>query len=253
MADEIRITFVGHATVGVGIGDTLLLTDPILRRQVNILRWAAPEPDLGAFSSTAAVLISHLHYDHCDLASLALLGRDRTLLVPDGSSSLFTRRGFTHVVPMRPGSSYDVDGLTITATEADHDGRRRPFGASGPALGYLVTGRGRRVYFAGDTDLFPAMKEIGEDLDIALLPIWGWGTSLGPGHLDPFTAADAAALIEPRLVVPIHWGAMRPVWERRSPATWMAPAEQFEDAVRRRDRTFDTEVVLPGASLTWSR
>src|SRR4051812_30144811 len=128
MGDDVRVTFVGHATVGVEIGATMLLTDPILRRQVNILRWAAPAPDAGAFDATAAVLISHLHYDHCDLASLVLLGRDRTLLVPAGSESLFTRRGFSHVVPMRPGSSYDVDGLTITATEADHDGRRRPFG-----------------------------------------------------------------------------------------------------------------------------
>ena len=65
------------------------------------------------------------------------------------------------------------------------------------------------VYFPGDTDLFPEMGSLAP-VDAALLPIWGWGPTLGPGHLDPDGAVRATQLIEPRLVIPIHWGTYAP-------------------------------------------
>src|SRR5262249_15506342 len=82
----------------------------------------------------------------------------------------------------------------------DHDGRRHPGGASGPALGYVLRGS-RSVYFAGDTDLFAGMAALAP-LDVALLPVAGWGKKLGPGHLDPQRAAAALALLRPRIAVP---------------------------------------------------
>ena len=81
-------------------------------------------------------------------------------------------------------------------------------GVRATAVGFMVSGT-TRVYFAGDTDIFPEMEGLGESLDLALLPIWGWGPSLGPGHLDPGRAAEAARLLAPRTVIPIHWGTMR--------------------------------------------
>ena len=58
------------------------------------------------------------------------------------------------------------------------------------ALGYLIRGS-HQIYFAGDTDLFEGMATLAPRLDLVLLPIWGWGPSLGPGHLDPRRAAEA--------------------------------------------------------------
>jgi L-ascorbate metabolism protein UlaG (beta-lactamase superfamily) len=62
------------------------------------------------------------------------------------------------------------------------------------------------VYAAGDTDLFDGMAALGP-IDVALLPVWGWGPTLGPGHLDPARAAEAVHLLLPRVAVPVHWGS----------------------------------------------
>ncbi len=104
--------------------------------------------------------------------------------------------------------------MRITATRAVHGGYRPPFGPRAAAVGYVLEGSQSRVYFAGDTDLFPEMTDLGPgsgaDLDVALLPVWGWGPTLGPGHLDPARAAAAAGLLRPAFAVPIHWGTLWP-------------------------------------------
>ena len=75
--------------------------------------------------------------------------------------------------------------------QARHDGRRLG-GPHAETLGYLVRG-GHSVYFAGDTELFAEMSDLARPLDVALLPVAGWGPTLGPGHMDPLDAARAAA------------------------------------------------------------
>jgi L-ascorbate metabolism protein UlaG (beta-lactamase superfamily) len=76
-------------------------------------------------------------------------------------------------------------------------------------MGYVVEAGARRIYFAGDTDLFPAMADLDRP-DIALIPVGGWGLTRGRGHLDPRDAAEALTLIRPRVAVPIHWGTFWP-------------------------------------------
>ena len=87
---------------------------------------------------------------------------------------------------------------------------RPPFGPKAEAVGYVFEQGSESVYFAGDTDMFPAMAELA-GVDLALLPVWGWGPRLGPGHMDPERAADALGVIRPRATVPIHWGTLWPV------------------------------------------
>ena len=100
-------------------------------------------------------------------------------------------------------------GLVSRVVPAEHDRGRAPFGVSGQPVGYVVEGT-QTAYFAGDTDLFEGMADLGA-LDVALVPIWGWGPGLGPGHLDPVGAARAVGLLRPRVVVPIHWGTYFPL------------------------------------------
>ena len=74
----------------------------------------------------------------------------------------------------------------------------------------MIEGGGRSVYFAGDTDVFEEMADLAP-VDVALLPIWGWGPSMGPGHMDPARAAEAARLLDARVAIPIHWGTYFPI------------------------------------------
>ena len=122
------------------------------------------------------------------------------------------RWGFRHVLVADPHERFELGPLTVTATPAVHSGSRPPNGPRGTAVGYLIEADGRRIYFAGDTDLFDEMETIGQPhLDAALLPVWGWGPRLGPGHMDPERAAAAAALLDARVTVPIHWGTLWPI------------------------------------------
>jgi L-ascorbate metabolism protein UlaG (beta-lactamase superfamily) len=107
-------------------------------------------------------------------------------------------------------------GAHVRAVPARHDGRRSLVGgAPAEALGFVIDA-GTRIYFAGDTDLFDGMERIGADgLDVALLPVWGWGPRIGAGHLTPERAARAAARLQPLLAVPIHWGTYLPAGLRR--------------------------------------
>lgn len=247
-----RLTYVGHATVLVEMGGVRLLTDPILRNRVSLLlsRHRRAGFDPSAYRSVDAVLISHLHLDHLDLPSLRLLGRDTRLIVPRGAGSWLRRDGFRQVVELRAGEEADVGPLNITATYADHDAARHRFGwRVDEPLGYWIQGS-HSIYFSGDTDLFAGMAELGDGLDVALLPVWGWGPTLGAGHMDPQRAAQALTLLQPRMAVPIHWGALRPAgfglinfdFLVQPPHTFAAHAAQVAPQVQ-------VQIVPPGGSL----
>jgi L-ascorbate metabolism protein UlaG (beta-lactamase superfamily) len=229
--------FLGHSTVLIEMEGVRILTDPVLLPRVaSILRRAAAPLDPALHADVDAVVISHLHADHLDLASLRRLGRDTLIVVPEGGGELLYRKGFREVVELAPGKFHEVSRVRLTATPAIHDGYRTPFGPRALAIGYLVESLRRqpaRIYFAGDTDIFPEMDELGQlDLDFALIPVWGWGPNLGPGHLDPRGAAEATRMLRPRYAVPIHWGTLHPYgigrWMR---AHMVDPPRRYAKAV----------------------
>ena len=221
------VTWIGHSTVLVELDGGRILTDPTLRNRLAHLRRIGPFDDVKALRGVDAVLISHLHRDHFDLPSLERLGWSVPIVVPRGAGKLLRRRRFERVVEVEVGEEIRVGDVTVRATYAEHHGSRGFFGTKAPALGFLVHGS-RRLYFAGDTDLFEGMATLTPDLDVALVPIWGWGPSAGAGHLDPRRAAEALRLLRPRLAVPIHWGTYYPLWPSRSlPAFLTEPIEAF--------------------------
>jgi L-ascorbate metabolism protein UlaG (beta-lactamase superfamily) len=247
MSNPDDFTYVGHATVLIELDGARLLTDPVLRPRIGPLVRHGPLPAPHLTAGLDAVLISHLHRDHADLASLRRLGRGTRLLVPPGSGRFFERHGFTEVSELAPGDSCEIGPLTVTAVEADHEGGRRRGAPEVVPVGFTIAGS-RRVYFAGDTDLFDAMSDL-SGLDLALLPVWGWGPTLGPGHLDPARAARAAALLSPRLAVPIHWGTLYPLGlGRLRPGRLLLPAEEFAAEARRLAPQVETRVLSPGES-----
>ncbi|MGN6187761.1 MAG: MBL fold metallo-hydrolase [Conexibacter sp.] len=227
-----RITWLGHATVLLEVGGARLLTDPLLRGRVAHLVRQAPRVGARiAVEPVDAVLISHEHHDHLDRPSLRALARPATTaVVPREAAPPLHGLPFGAVREIDAGERIAVGGVEVEAVPAWHPTRRFPHRAVHAALGYLV----ERIWFAGDTDLHPRMDALRGRVDVALLPIWGWGPTLGPGHLDPGSAARAAALVAPEVVVPIHWGTFLPLgMRRRHGAVLSAPARAFAAQVAR--------------------
>ena len=246
MSDALRLTYLGHATTLIDLDGVRLLTDPLLCKRVAHLRRLWPLPDPAAWRDPDAVLISHLHLDHLDLPSLRQLG-PTTVVLPTGAARLL--RGWPGpIVELRPGDETRVGGLVVRATPATHDGGRRPFGPRATPMGFVVRGS-RRVYFAGDTDIFPGMAEIGP-LDMALLPVAGFAPRLGPGHMDARRAAESLRLLRPRLAVPIHWGTICPIgfgWRRWS--YLVEPPRAFARHAAELAPEVDVRVLQPGEAI----
>jgi L-ascorbate metabolism protein UlaG (beta-lactamase superfamily) len=87
-------------------------------------------------------------------------------------------------------------------------------------------------------------------LDLALLPVAGWGPRLPPGHLDARRAAEALRLLRPRAAVPIHWGTYSLVTKRRpGPTLERAPADEFKRLAGQVTPDVDVHVLTVGESL----
>ena len=246
-----QLTWVGHATVLMDFGTARVLTDPTLRRRVAHLRRRTPLPP-NSTSDVDLVLISHVHMDHLHMPSLGQVERDVPVVVPSGSGELVRNKGFETVLEVNPGERLELAGVDVSVLPAAHIHGRGPHSkVSAEPLGYIVEGSGHRVYFAGDTDLFDEMADI-VDIDAAFLPIWGWGPSIGEGHLDPERAVEAIRLIQPRMVIPMHWGTYTPENARGRP-------DWIDEAVTRFTKLLtDTEdesrlrVLEPGEAM-WLR
>lgn len=244
-----RLTFIGHATAVLDVGGRRIVTDPVLRGHVQGVIRTRQSSSAADLDTVDAVLLSHLHHDHLDFASLRRIGRGTLIICPAGAEDLLARKGFSNVVALGRGESTMVGGAEVRAVEANHDGRRALSRAEVDPIGYVVAGAGS-VYFAGDTDLFAGMERIGRDLDVALVPIWGWGPTLGPGHLDPESAALAVRMLEPRIAVPIHWGSLSPIGTRILWSRMLErPVERFLAAMAEQAPEVDVRVLRPGESL----
>jgi L-ascorbate metabolism protein UlaG (beta-lactamase superfamily) len=132
------------------------------------------------------------------------------------------------VCEVAPGDKVPVGSVTVRAVPAAHDGRRLPFGPHRTrALGYVVEGAAR-TYYAGDTDLFDGMEREAGPVDVALLPVGGWGPGLGHGHLNAERAAHALARLRPHTAVPVHYGTYWPLGLAAvRPHEFHAPGDEF--------------------------
>ena len=244
-----RLTFLGHSTVLVDIDGVRVLTDPLLGHLALAIRRQVPAVPPETLVDLSAVFISHGHLDHLDLESLRALPGEPAFIVPVGLGRVVAKvaRGAVH--EMRAGDRLSIGDLTLEAVHAEHDRRRSPFTSAEGALGILIAGS-TSIYFAGDTGLFAGMRQLAGRVDVALLPVSGWGPTLGSGHLDPRQAAEAAVRICPAIAVPIHWGTLFPLGLRRvASRQFEGSGEAFREAVAARDSRIDVRVLQPGQSM----
>jgi L-ascorbate metabolism protein UlaG (beta-lactamase superfamily) len=261
----LSVTFAGHSTVLLDVDGVRLLTDPLLRRRIGVLIRRTPVPAAELRRDLDAVLISHAHLDHLDVPSLRMIDRDTPIIAPRGVGSLLRRQGFEptevevgDVIELPPpagagtGTAAEDRGpVRVRAVPAFHSGTRYPLGTPSEALGYVVEG-GLSVYFAGDTGLFDGMQELGP-LDVAVLPVGGWGPRLPDDHLGPLTAARALQLLKPRACVPVHWGTLYPPWlPPEFNAKWSEWPRAFERYARHLAPDVDVRVLPPGETTTFT-
>jgi L-ascorbate metabolism protein UlaG (beta-lactamase superfamily) len=120
-------------------------------------------------------------------------------------------------------------------------------------VGYVIEAGDATVYFAGDTDYFTGMATLAtKELDVALLPVWGWGLILGDGHLDAKKAAQAVALLRPRYAVPIHWGTFAVAGLHRLKFERMErPPHDFAEAVETLGLATEVLITRPGERVAF--
>jgi L-ascorbate metabolism protein UlaG (beta-lactamase superfamily) len=173
--------------------------------------------------------------------------------VPRGARDLLERKGFTSVTELVTGEELRLGALTVRGTPALHDAGRTPFGRRVEPQGYVIDGL-LSVYFAGDTDLFDGMASLGP-VDVALVPISGWGPRLGPGHLDPRAAAEAVRRTGASTAIPIHWGTYFPLHMalRGRPAFLERPAVEFEEHMREVAPDVEVRTLRPGEEIVIER
>jgi L-ascorbate metabolism protein UlaG (beta-lactamase superfamily) len=243
---ELAITWLGHATVLIEMDGVRILTDPVLRRWIGPLVRVVPPPE--AVGTVDCVLISHLHADHADVKSLRAVRCRGPFVAPHPGKAWLGGRGFPGAADLRAGEYLGVGSIRVTATPATHDRRRWWFGPAADPVGYLISGSSS-VYFAGDTDLFLAMAELRGQVDVALLPVWGWGSRLGAGHLNPESAAAATGLIAPAVTIPIHWGTYAMPHASRRAEDLERPAREFAAYAKRYAPAVEVRTLAPGETV----
>lgn len=227
----VEVTWWGHATCTVEDSGVRVLTDPLFVGRLAHLRRRRGQLPPAEAAVADAVVVSHLHSDHLHLPSLARLAPGTRLIVPRGAPRAvpgLRRLGGLRIVEVAPGDEVAVADLRVRAVPAAHDGRRLPVGRHrSPALGFVIHGAAR-TYFAGDTGLFDGMAAAVGPVDVALLPVGGWGPFLGHGHLDPDRAARALAALAPRSAVPVHYGTYWPIgMDAVRPHEFHSPGDEF--------------------------
>ncbi|GGX72094.1 MBL fold metallo-hydrolase [Streptomyces minutiscleroticus] len=227
----VEVTWWGHATCTVEDSGCRVLTDPLFARRLAHLRRrrGAPPPPEATVADVA--LVSHLHADHLHLPSLSRLAPGTPLLVPRGAGRAvpgLRRLDRLRITEVEPGDEVRIGGLAVRVVSAHHDGRRLPVGRHRcPALGFVLEGEAR-TYFAGDTGLFESMADEVGAVDVALLPVGGWGPHLGEGHLDAGRAVEALTRLKPRSAVPVHYGTYWPIgMDAVRPHEFHAPGDEF--------------------------
>lgn len=208
--------WVGHATVLLQIDDRFVLTDPVFAHTLSQASPRLVEPGLDPehVPALAAVVVSHMHFDHLSFSSLdAIEQRTPVVLVPPGIRANMPRYSF-EIRELATWASYERDGLRITAVPVQHVGGRYALDSAFETrafTGYVFEYHGLSVYFGGDTAYIPsafkATRARFPSLSLALLPICPDAPRdfMQYTHVSPNQALDAFMLLGARRMIPIHF------------------------------------------------
>ncbi|PRQ05579.1 MBL fold metallo-hydrolase [Enhygromyxa salina] len=218
-ATGLRVTWLGHSTLLIEIDGHTVLTDPVWGERTSPLRWAGPTRffpppiPLAELPPVDAVLISHDHYDHLDYATIdAIKQWDTRFVVPLGVGAHLEYWGVPveRIIELDWWERTRVGALEIACAPARHASGRQLFDQNNTLwAGYALLGGDHRVFFSGDTGLFPGMTEIGEQLgpfDLTMIEAGAYGQAWPDWHIGPEQAVRAHQMLRGEVMLPIHWG-----------------------------------------------
>jgi L-ascorbate metabolism protein UlaG (beta-lactamase superfamily) len=213
---RLSVLWVGHATALVQLDDVFVLTDPVFTRDVGQLSRRLVEPgiDPADVPPLAAVVVSHMHFDHLSYDSLSMI-EDKTpvVLLPPGGKASVPRYAF-EIRELDRWQSYEAAGVRVTAVPVRHVGGRWGIDQAWNTrafTGYVVQYHGLSVYFGGDTafdrERFEETRAQFPYLSLALLPICPTAPRnfMRRTHMDSIEALDAFSILGARRMVPVHF------------------------------------------------
>jgi L-ascorbate metabolism protein UlaG (beta-lactamase superfamily) len=225
LADGIVATWVGHATFVLRTASLTILTDPIFSDVAGPVSWLGPRRavppgvEFDAIPRVDVVLLSHDHFDHCDIPTLRRLARrdDPLVVSPLGHRALLAGAGLRRTVELDWWESRAcLPGCDVRLVPARHWSRRRPFGTNSRLWGgFIVKAGGRLVYFAGDSGyqegLFPEIRRRSGTPDLALIPIGAYEPRwfMKDAHMNPAEAVQVHREVGARRSIAMHWGTFQ--------------------------------------------
>lgn len=252
LSGELSVAWIGHSTVLLKLGDKLILTDPNFGSRSSPFSWIGPKRfsklplSLDGIPEIDAVVISHDHQDHLDEATIRLLTpKTKMFYVPldVGSYLLEWDVPKEKIREMNWWDQIKEGELEIICAPSRHFSGRGVLAYNQTLwASWAFKFNQTRVYFSGDTGIFPVFKEIGQRLgpfDLTLLPIGAYDIYWAGIHMTPEEAVEAHMMIDGKMIIPIHWGTFD-----LSRHAWDEPIIRFKEAATKGNLNF--HVPLPG-------
>lgn len=265
-ASGLRVTWLGHSSTLVEIDGVRVLTDPIWSDRASPVSWLGPrrwnEPliPLDSLPHIDAVVISHDHYDHLDYGTIrAMREWKTTFVVPLGIGAHLAAWGIpeSRIVELDWWQRTTIGSLEIVSTPSRHASGRILFDNDAKLWsGFALISAQHRVYYSGDTGLFPALRDIGERLgpfDLTMIEVGQYGQAWPDWHLGPEQAVRAHRMVKGRVMLPVHWGLFALAYHG-----WTEPVERALAAAATDSATLiaprpgqSVEPTVPQAITRW--
>jgi len=251
MQTEFAVTRVTHSCHLIEIGGLCILTDPWFSEKAAYHPGEPIAIPVRALPKLDAILITHYHYDHCDLDALdAYADKSVPLIVCAPVAKPARQHGFTNVIVLSPWESTTFGEVTFTAAPAKHQVQE---------ITFVIQGAGHTVYFAGDTMFIPELEELPArfpNIDLALVPING--LRIRPLFnkkivMDAEDAARLVALLNPALTIPHHYSFTSGPFGDKLITKGDRDPNTFVRAAQRLSPESQVLVTIPGERVDLSR
>jgi L-ascorbate metabolism protein UlaG (beta-lactamase superfamily) len=213
---ELAAIWIGHATMLLRVGGMTILTDPVFSNRIGVgmglmtagpMRCVAPALKIKELPAVDLIVVSHAHFDHLDIPTLARLGKHVPVITSDRNSDLLRQAGFDRITELRWGEFSKMNGLKVTACEVRHWGARTFYDQHRGFAGFVFESGKRRVLFGGDTAYHEKFRSIGK-VDLAILGIGAYNPFVYM-HATPEQAYEMANHVRADHMIPMHHSTFR--------------------------------------------